>query len=263
MCKIQTKTSRAAADNAKANVAATIDYGQTGEGSTRTSTDNKPGGGERELPKVVYHWKATNFSGSSIIDLYTLKQRMPDLFEGQNAKYGTTAVRKHILSNTMIPNLDGCLWNGAIHTSTIHPQHIIDAKRKHGLPVGGELVGREYFVIPVQKLLNDPKVEKMVHWNFPQIAKTTMLGFVLNTKLLGHVFGEWNKQDFPVLDQEYLETTFENRVALSPQAEEAYASWGEATEKGETPQVLTYIGMPHVLVRGEIDIEGLEIIRVV
>jgi hypothetical protein len=129
--------------------------------------------------------------------------------------------------------------------------------------VGGELVGREYFVIPVQKLLNDPKVEKMVHWNFPQIAKTTMLGFVLNTKLLGHVFGEWNKQDFPVLDQEYLETTFENRVALSPQAEEAYASWGEATEKGETPQVLTYIGMPHVLVRGEIDIEGLDIIRVV
>merc|ERR1712100_222588 len=89
---------------------------------------------EDHPPKVVYHWKAKDFRGGSIVDLYTLKKRSPELFEGQSAKYQATSARKYVLSNTIIPNL-GCLWNAAIHTSTIHPQLILDAKRRHGLPV--------------------------------------------------------------------------------------------------------------------------------
>lgn len=216
---------------------------------------------ETAAPKVVYHWKAKDFLGSSIVDLYTLQTRSPELFAGQNAKYGTTSVRKHILAKTMIPHL-GCLWNAAIHTSTIHPQRILEAKRRHGLPVTSSMVSQDYFVIPVERLLDDPKVEKMVHWDFPELSPATLLGFVLNGSHFGGVFGEWNTGDFPVLDREYLETTFANRLELSPHAEAAYAKWGEAFAAGQEPQVLTYQGMPHVLVRGEIDTAGLETITV-
>ena len=65
-----------------------------------------------------------------------------------------------------------------------------------------------------------------------------------------------------MLDHDYLEHTFANRTALSPHAEAVYAKWGAGFKNGETPQVLTYQGMPHVLVLGDIDTEGLEIIEV-
>lgn len=149
---------------------------------------------------MVYHWKVKDFKGSSIVDLYTLKARMPELFAGSAAKYDTSNLRKYMLTNTMVPNL-GTLWNGAVQTSTIHPQKILDAKRKHGIPIEGNTHMQEYFVIPVQRLLNDPKIKKMVHWNFPELTKTAMLGFVLNNQHLHGRLGEWNKQDYPVLDQ--------------------------------------------------------------
>jgi hypothetical protein len=213
------------------------------------------------VPKVVYHWKTKDFRGGSIVDLYTLRARMPELFEGQSAKYQTTSVRKHILANTMIPNL-GCLWNAAVHTSTVHPQIILDAKRRHGLPIDNALVGQQYFTIPVQKLLDDPKVQRMVHWDFPNPTPMTLLGFALNVQQLRGVLGQWNAQDFQVLDQHYLDHTFANRTALSPHSEVVYAKWGAAFRNGEAPQVLTYQGMPHVLVLGEIETDGLEIIEV-
>jgi hypothetical protein len=181
-----------------------------------------------------------------------------------------------------------------VQTSTIHPQKILDAKRKHGIPIQGNTHAQEYFVIPVQRLLNDPKIKKMVHWNFPELTKTAMLGLVLNNQHLHGRLGEWNKQDYPVLDQvrgsvcstacsrvlvffeqahlskhtimhvwrkDYLDNTFENLTELTPHADEFYRQWGEQFSRGETPQVLTYNGMPHVFIDGEVDIEGLEIIE--
>ena len=65
------------------------------------STETQP----PDAPKVVYHWKAKDFRGGSIVDLYTLRARMPELFEGQSAKYQTTSLRKHVLANTRIPRI--------------------------------------------------------------------------------------------------------------------------------------------------------------
>mmetsp|Transcript_38236 Transcript_38236/g.51766 ORF Transcript_38236/g.51766 Transcript_38236/m.51766 type:complete len:165 (+) Transcript_38236:261-755(+) len=163
-----------------------------------------------------------------------------------------------MLTNNIVPNL-GCLWNGAVQTSTIHPQAIVDAKRRHGIPVG-EIT--EYFVIPVQRLLNDPDVKKMAHWNFPAMTPVRKLGFLFNMQQFGGFFGTWNVDDWPVLDQHYLDTTFENLSELTPFAEESYKEWGESYARGETPQVLTYQGLPHVFVLGEINIDGLDVIKV-
>jgi len=185
---------------------------------------------------------------------------MPELFAGSAAKYDTSNFRKFMLTNTMVPNL-GTLWNGAVQTSTIHPQKLLDAKRKHGIPIDGDTHMQEYFVIPVERLLKDPKVKKMVHWNFPEDRTRIMMGLVLNNQYLRGMLGEWNKQDFPLLDQNYLDSTFENLTELTPHADEFYRQWGEQFSRGETPQVLTYKGMPHVFIDGEIDIDGLEIIE--
>ena len=141
--------------------------------------------------KVLYHWKTPTFKGKSIVDLYTLQKRMPELFAKQYAKYQTSLARR-VLTSTKVPNLgdftrchtlvdtqyiylpashavhltrfishvslsapDGCLWNGAVQCSTIHPQAILDAKRRYDIPMGaaaGQLHEvSKYFVIPVQR----------------------------------------------------------------------------------------------------------------
>jgi len=214
--------------------------------------------------KVVYHWKASNFTGKKIVDLHTLHERMPELFSGAKAKYETSFSRKTILMHTAIPNI-GCSWNSAIHTSTIHPQLILDAKRKYGLSTGledGAMTG-EYFVIPVQKLLDAQDVNKMVHWNFPSMGMCAKLGFLLNCGL--KYLGSWcllNRGDFPVLDQKYLDEEFKQLESVPEATELLYKQWGEDIKSGKKPQILTYMLCPHVLVQGEIDIEGLEVIRV-
>jgi len=123
-------------------------------------------------------------------------------------------------------------------------------------------VSNEYFVIPVKRLLDDPNVKGMVHWNFPPPTVWTHLGFVLNHQKLGGMLGQWNTADYPLVDQDYLDHTFTNLTELTPHAEAAYKEWGAQHARGESPQILTYMGLPHVFVLGEIDIDGLETIRV-
>jgi hypothetical protein len=101
--------------------------------------------------RCVWHWRTPQFVGSHIVDLYKLKMLKPELFTSASGKYETTSVRKMLLMNNPIPPLD-CLWNAAIHTSTVHPQIVHDAKRAAGLPVQPT----EYFEIPVDKLREFP-----------------------------------------------------------------------------------------------------------
>merc|ERR1711974_44322 len=104
-----------------------------------------------------------------------------------------------------------------------------------------------YFEIPVQRLLDDPAVRKMVHWNFPlPMTPMVKLGMILNCKQFRGVFGKWNQHDYPVLDQAYLDTQFRNLTELPAATEEQYAQWGSAIKNGEKPQILTYQGCPHV-----------------
>ena len=81
------------------------------------------------------------------MDLYTLREKRPDLFDSSVDKYQTTSARKLLLMNNPIPKLN-IYWNAAIHTSTVHPQMVHDAKRAAGLSV--KPVG--YFEIPVSRL---------------------------------------------------------------------------------------------------------------
>ena len=52
------------------------------------------------------------------------------------------------------------------------------------------------------RLLDDAAVNKMVHWNFPlPMTPMVKLGMLLNGHQLRGAFGEWNRADYPVLDQ--------------------------------------------------------------
>jgi hypothetical protein len=95
---------------------------------------------------VIASGARVDSGGSRGIAADTLRSIKPELFDASTTKYDTTSARKLILKNNPIPLLN-IFWNAAIHTSTVHPQLIHDAKRAVGLPVQP----MEYFEIPVEK----------------------------------------------------------------------------------------------------------------
>lgn len=208
-------------------------------------------------PRCVWHWKAPQFTGRHIVDLYTLQKLRPELFDKQQAKYTTTSARKMLLMRNPIPKLN-CYWNAAVHTSTVHPQKIHDAKRAAGLPV--ETV--EYFEIPVDKLRAFPVVE----WKFPESKWDLILTVVVNAAIFG--LSKLPMCGFLarfLLRSQYVDMDFDNWRSLDevpPTTLKMYELWAAQYKEGKAPQVLTYQGVPHVFVQGAIPIDDLKIIKI-
>ena len=199
--------------------------------------------------RCIWHWKAPNFMGTHIVDLYTLRMLSPERFKAASAKYLTTTLRRLLLVNNPIPILD-VIWNEAIHTSTVHPQKIHDAKRAAGVPVDPI----EYFEIPVEKL----KEHEAVVWS-PDSGLWLKLTVILNVLLRALGLTRWLVQsDYARLDI----NTWRALEAVPEPTLRAYKAWGEEIRAGGAPQILTYINVPHVFVKGSIPIEGLKVIRI-
>jgi len=197
----------------------------------------------------VWHWRTPHFQGRHIVDLYTLKMLKPELFAASASKYQTTSLRKMLLMRNPIPPLD-CLWNSAIHTSTVHPQLVHDAKRAAGLPV--EPV--EYFEIPVDKLRDLPVC--IYHLPPPGLVMKLRIAWNALVFALG-----WKRM---LLHTGYEPLDFErwqSLAAVPADTVRCYESWGAEMRAGKSPQVLTYQSVPHVFVKGAIPIDGLKIIR--
>lgn len=199
--------------------------------------------------RCVWHWRTPQFTGDHIIDLYTLKRLKPELFAAAAEKYETTSLRKMHLMNNPIPPL-GCLWNAAVHTSTVHPQLVHDAKRAAGLPVQPT----EYFEIPVEKLRAFPTC--LYHLPppspklFGRIAWNALMHRLGAASALSHA-------DYERLDVD----RWRSLPAMPQDTLRSYEAWAAEARAGKAPQVLTYKSVPHVFVKGAIPVEGLSVIR--
>ena len=68
-----------------------------------------------------------------------------------------------------------------------------------------------------------------------------------------------------LLQSEYEWLEFDNWHSFDEMPAETvrhYTEWGNELQAGASPQVLSYIGVPHVFVKGAIPIEGLRVIRI-
>ena len=203
--------------------------------------------------RCVWHWRTKTFKGEHIMDLHSIKATYPELFDGYKAKYETSAIRKLML-NFAHPKL-GKLWNGVIHTSTIHPQLVADAKRSCGIPHEST----DYFVIPIERLreLGMP----CALWTYPPLGVGRKAQMIANSVLHGIGVGpNWllGQDAYKWLDYD----GYRSLDVMPEYCMNQYRRWGAEIKEGKHPQILTYDGVPHLFIDGKVPTEGLEVITV-
>ena len=67
-----------------------------------------------------------------------------------------------------------------------------------------------------------------------------------------------------LFQQEYrwLDSSYRSMDKMPEQTLKAYEAWGAEARAGGEPQVLTYMGVPHVFVKGAIPVDDLKVIKV-
>jgi hypothetical protein len=172
----------------------------------------------------LYHMVPSDMIGNSLHPLNAMRETHPDLFVSKASKY---AGRERVMEQ-FIPTLK-CKWNDVIHFSPINPS----AMKQALVDAGMEPYEMRFYQIDPGLL--DPN-------------KTTV-----------YLFNHENPDD------KMLETNFAN---YKPDEIETYSKLPEATktyyremfQKGERP--LLFIGVPHILHKGSVDISDFPIITV-
>lgn len=173
--------------------------------------------------KYLYHMVPTDMRGTTLHPLNTLKEAHPDVYTSVTEKYrGRSEVTQQF-----IPTLQ-CAWEDVLHLTAIHPENLKKALVEAGLQPS------EMKFFQVDPGLLDP-------------AKTTV-----------YLYRDVSGGDIP--DDDY--------APFDPNALDSHAVIGELTKrhykeralKGEQP--LLFVGIPHVLHRGSIDISNLPVITV-
>jgi hypothetical protein len=175
----------------------------------------------------VYHMKPFDMRGEVLHPLNALKDRYPDVYEKQIAKYGDDPGRKK-LPQRRIPKLD-CLWNNVIQCAPIHPHHIYRAITERGLQLPERIA---FYKIPVAKFAHLPTV----------IYYSQMKQSVVET--LPDDAIEW--------------FDFDTYAELTELPDDALAWYDELQRKGTA--FGHFVGIPHVLIQGPIDIGDVEVI---
>ena len=176
-------------------------------------------------PAPLYHRKSPDFRGDVLYPLNALREVAFDLFERQRAKY---AGREEILRQR-VPPLD-CLWNDVLHFSPVHPARVAELARSHGL-VWREA---EWFEI-------DPVAAGFTP------ANTTVFRYADT-----HLEGSIPDEEFETFDIEQLA-----RMSDLPASTREYY---RSVEPGSS-RYFIFVGVPHVLHRGPVDVAQASIIR--
>jgi hypothetical protein len=158
--------------------------------------------------------------GSVLYPLNELKAWAPEAFERERAKYDG---RENVLEKRI--GILGCLWNDALHFSTVHPAEIVAALEASGF----EPPRRRFYEIDARDL--DPS-RTVIFLNRRDDAGDT----------------QWVPFD-PALVPQLAELT-----------ETTYRYYRECAANGTRPLLYGYL--PHVLYRGSLDTraEGIRII---
>lgn len=180
----------------------------------------------------VYHLCAADFEGSTLYPLSDLREKLPQVYEREVSKWkGRESVLDYLVPGLDIP------WSQTVNLSSLHPRRLIDVRRALGMPYSN-LLQRKLVSIPIQRISALPSVHfrSNSHWlnsspgdsNVPTVPPESEFTPFVPSKYVEDV-------QVPQFHLDYL---------LRQQARGEYA--------------LAFVGVPHVLVAGAIDLEGLE-----
>lgn len=170
----------------------------------------------------VYHAVPQEMNGTKIVPINILKQKNPELYESYLSKYKG---REEIQAQT-IPLFD-CTWGDVVQTTSVHPQKIWDAQKEMG--IDSPALPKEYYKIPINALDKE---------------KTAIF--------LKDAPGE------KYIQYKWLEDTDISSIQEVPPSTLVY--YKMSALHGDTPFNFQFI--PHVFYAGEIDVSGVEIIRI-
>jgi hypothetical protein len=179
----------------------------------------------REKKKhYLYHMVPADMRGQALHPLNKLKAEHPDLYMKKSAKYED---RKHVMEQ-FIPTL-AASWNDVLHFTAVNPSEL-----KQALVEAGYTPGEMKFY-QVDPALLDP-------------AKTTV--YLYQDKSHDD---KMHPHNFEAFDPENLETH-----TTIPETTKRYYK----TMFTESKKPLLFVGVPHILHKGSIDVSDLAVITV-
>lgn len=179
------------------------------------------------MSQYIYHIKPEPMNGNHLLPLNQMNKDS-DTYKMAIRKYRG----REVLMETKIPMLD-CLWNDVIHFSSISPQLIYEKLLELGAALKFTGANKSYYKIPVEDVVST----QSVIYDFSNDEKEKKKSFNLSdsdTSLLSKI--------------EYSE--------LSNIPNQTVAFWKQAINSGKP--VLWYPYIPHIFVKGAIDISKYE-----
>ena len=178
----------------------------------------------------VYHMVPKNMSGNYLMPLNRLKDLDENLYAQYNSKYDDHPERAFLLERK-IPVLD-CLWNDAVHFSTLHPHLIYKELKKLDLNLKNDL---KFYRIPIDDLESNDNV--LYHYNKKYYDGPESPIAIENIELL-------NIDDY---------------VELNKIPEDTLKYFQEESKNDNRMGMFHFV--PHVLSKGKVPVEGAEVIK--
>ncbi|MBU1292623.1 hypothetical protein KJ819_01000 [Patescibacteria group bacterium] len=190
----------------------------------RVSDSRKETEEATKAPAFLYHMVPEDMRGDSLHPLNSLKDVHPDLYVAKSAKYED---RLHIMEQ-FLPTLEAA-WNDVLHFTAIDPKELKAALVEAGMEP------KEMRFYQVDPSLLDPK-STTVYLYQDKSSESKM-----------------SPESFREYDPEKLD----EHAVLPVETKEYYK---EMFAKGERP--LMFVGVPHILHKGSIDVSNLPVITV-
>ena len=173
---------------------------------------------------MLYHFVPKPLRGTTLYPLNQLKAIYPDLYEQHARKYEW---RKEVME-LRIPGLN-CLWNDVLHLSPVHPAQVKAALQE----VGFNVPTLRAFAIDEQELNTSLAV------------------------LYKYLYAGQEETEAPDNFEPFDPLTLSNHQQLPEKTKRYYA---ETLAEGKRP--LLFVGIPHVLYRGALDVSRADILEI-
>jgi hypothetical protein len=177
-----------------------------------------------EQQQFVYHLVPKQMEGHRLYPLNRLREVAPDLVRTASKKY---AGRESVLARR-IPPLN-CMWPDVLMFCPVHPRHIMETFRQEGY----EVPPKRWFEVPLSRL--EPENTAVFFSKIRPYGDDTLAAS--DFALLADV-------DFEPLTR--LPDTLREHIQM-------------ARSEKRTP--LLFVGIPHILYRGTLSLDGIEVVE--
>lgn len=172
--------------------------------------------------RMIYHMRPETMVGSTLYPLNDLPARLPDIYRREIAKYDDRPSRQ-ALPETVLPRV-GWRWNDVIHCSSVHPHLLYREWTRHRDDIDPALA---FFAIPIAAVAHLPLA------------------------VMKPASPDREREVAPIRPADYREVT-----EVSGETRTWYARLAAQGRFGGH-----FVGVPHVLVKGSIDVRELPVIR--